>query len=292
MDKKSEEGFIAIETLIAFVGFIMLTAVVSMLVNFAAVQLRVHYALTQTAKEVAVYCYALEKTGVVDALRKVGSYSEATKEEINGVIGNAFGIFDAFTDGSASVNAALSEGDLRSNYNGLKNSIESAKSNGSAAMDTFKSWGNDPEEFLKGLMWVGIGEVTDVALDSFLAYVVAPFFFEKYMDIENGKDALVYLKSMSVYANGYNDGDESVRFAEWTTSLDSIVSGLREDGLDGIGLVGSRFLSHGNADEISLQVAYAVNLDVLTILPKNMRKLDVVQEVKIKAWVGDGGHYE
>ncbi|MCL2202230.1 MAG: hypothetical protein FWB75_09715, partial [Oscillospiraceae bacterium] len=58
--KKDDRGHIAVETVCAFIPFVLLVVSILSLVNIVVLQARVHYALTQTAKTLSVYCYTLE----------------------------------------------------------------------------------------------------------------------------------------------------------------------------------------------------------------------------------------
>ena len=57
MLKKDDRGYIVVETLGAFLPFVLLLLFIVMLVNVAALQAKVHFALTQTAKEISIQSY-------------------------------------------------------------------------------------------------------------------------------------------------------------------------------------------------------------------------------------------
>lgn len=63
-----EKGYIVLETIGAFIPFLLLVISILSLVNVVAVQARVHYALTQAANTLSMYCYTLEVTGVANDL--------------------------------------------------------------------------------------------------------------------------------------------------------------------------------------------------------------------------------
>lgn len=257
-----EKGMIAVETLIAFIGFIMLMATVIFFVNLAAVQSRVHYALTQTAKEVSVYSYLFELTGVTAALDSLGGYAEPSKEELNGVLenlngltGNDFNSLDDFNDAVDSVEAIAKQA---------------------------KAWADNPKDFFTGMMWVALEKGADMGMDALFGYVIAPALFDKYMKVGSTSTER-YFKNMGISMDGYNRSDvkKSVTFIKlgWDWSV------------DGSGLQGSHFLTESRG-EITVKVEYYADFGVLNILPKDFRKLKIVQQVKTKAWVGDGERYK
>lgn len=91
--KKDENGYIVVETLGAFIPFILLIMAILSFVNIVTLQSRIHYALTQTANTMSVYCYVLEVTGIADkfvkndeAANKAAEDVEKVKSYINEVI--------------------------------------------------------------------------------------------------------------------------------------------------------------------------------------------------------------
>jgi len=65
---KENGGYIVVETVGAFVPFLLLVISILSLVNIVAVQARVHYALTQAANTLSMYCYTLEVIGIANDL--------------------------------------------------------------------------------------------------------------------------------------------------------------------------------------------------------------------------------
>ena len=88
-----EKGYIVVETVGAFIPFVVLIVAVLSLINVITLQARVHYALTQTANTLSMYCYTLEVLDVADALKdlddrssRVRAGADGLKTDINGVI--------------------------------------------------------------------------------------------------------------------------------------------------------------------------------------------------------------
>jgi hypothetical protein len=81
--RKDEGGHIVVETIGAFVPFLLLVVSILSLVNIVAVQARIHYALTQTAGALSMYCYALEATGVAHELTLIEGQAETVKKGVD-----------------------------------------------------------------------------------------------------------------------------------------------------------------------------------------------------------------
>ena len=118
---RDEDGHIVVETIGAFVPFVLLVISILSLVNIVAVQARVHYALTQAANTLSMYSYTLEVLGVANDMTtlnnkayKVASEVGAIKEDINSVLAgldslsNIGGAIDA---GGNAANRALGWGE-------------------------------------------------------------------------------------------------------------------------------------------------------------------------------------
>lgn len=79
--RKNEHGYIVVETVCAFIPFVLLVVSILSLVNIVALQARVHYALTQAAKTLSVYSYVLEITGIANELTTLSNKAyKPTKE--------------------------------------------------------------------------------------------------------------------------------------------------------------------------------------------------------------------
>lgn len=106
---RGDDGYIVVETIGAFIPFVLLVVSILSLVNIVAVQARVHFALTQAANTLSMYSYVLEVTGIADNLTTLDSKAGRVAGElgeikggINSVldgIGSISGIFDAVSGG-------------------------------------------------------------------------------------------------------------------------------------------------------------------------------------------------
>jgi hypothetical protein len=116
--RRDSGGYIVVETIGAFVPFLLLVISIISLVNIAAVQARVHYALTQAANTLSMYCYTLEVTGVANEMttldnkaNRVASEANAFRNDVGSVINgiNSFsGIGGAAAGGGNAVSRAYS----------------------------------------------------------------------------------------------------------------------------------------------------------------------------------------
>jgi hypothetical protein len=245
----------------------------------AAVQTRVHHALTQTVKEAAVYSYLFDVIGATDMIRNADALAADSRRDINGFLNNAADIYDAVSDGRGALGGVMS-GDM-SQISVVSNSMDTISESAGAGFEQFKNWADNPREFFSGLTMVLFQKGTATAFDAFFSYWIAPALFDKYMQTGRHRNAQSYLRSMGVLMDGYNI-ENGLTFTTWEWSL--------RDGVDNTGLQGSSFLEGG--DEITLRVEYYFDLSrFIRILPEELTKLKVVQQVSTKAWVGDGTRY-
>ena len=107
-NKENDDGYIVIETVGAFIPFLLLVISILSLVNIVALQARMHHALTQAACALSMYGYGLEVTGVANNLTSLANKSYrleyaggAIKDDISSVMRG----INAFTDGSDAVTA-------------------------------------------------------------------------------------------------------------------------------------------------------------------------------------------
>ena len=275
--KTGEKGMIAVETLIAFIGFLMLTVVLILFVNLAAVQTRVHHGLTQTAKEVSVYCYLFDVVGATGAKSSTYKQSESTKKDIKGFYNNVTNVFDAVSDSRAAINSR--------NLTDVKNAFEKGVNGATGSYNQIKKWAENPKDFFSGLMMILMDKGLDTGFDALFGFWIAPAIFDRYMEISGvNSDAQSYFRSMGVFMDEYNPSDpkKGLSFVKWGE--------FDWRNLDNLGLQGTQFLHNGN--ELVIKVEYYYDLGAfIYILPEKFTKLKIVQQVKIKAWVGDGQHY-
>jgi len=84
--RKDENGYIVVETVGAFIPFLLLVISILSLVNIVTLQARVHNALTQAANTLSMYSYVLYATGAADSMMTMDSKAKATGESINSVL--------------------------------------------------------------------------------------------------------------------------------------------------------------------------------------------------------------
>jgi len=286
---KNEKGIVAIETLVSFIGFLMVTVIIILFVNLAAVQTRVHYALTQTAKETAVYSYLFDIIGVTGARSSAYEQSRKTTDELNQFSNNTADVYDVLSEGGSilnNLNTSSLDGIISSFEDG-NGAFEKGKNGATGSYEQIKDWASDPGEFFGGLLKVLTNKALDTGMDALFGYVIAPALFDKYMRVTGrNSDARSYLSSMGVKMDqGYNPSDpkKGLTFTTWEWAW--------RDFVDATGFQGSHFLTKGN--EITLQATYYYDLgQFLRILPERLTSLEVVQKVQVKAWVGDGQKYK
>ncbi|MCL1999408.1 MAG: hypothetical protein FWG65_11655 [Turicibacter sp.] len=277
--KNNQTGSAAVETLIAFVCFLMFTAIIVTFVNVAALQLRVHYALTQTAMELSYYSYVLRVLGVVDLLNAVEAEGSLARDEIDGNIDNVFNFLDA-AGSFTNVNS------VESLNTAANNTAESGQVLLDGVSESIDNVSENPGDFFASFLWMAAGEGIGIGLAYLVGDVIAPSFFWRYMGIRGGPNGRTYFNNMPAFAN-------TVDFVWWDFSWGGL-----QDGIAG-GAVrpeGAAFLSsiHGSPsnDEIVLGVRYNLDLTQFIILPDNLPTLTVFQHVKTRAFVGDGGRFE
>ena len=143
-----DDGYIVVETIGAFVPFVLLIVSILSLVNIVAVQARVHYAMTQAANTLSMYSYTLEVLGIAKDLTALDNKAYKVTDEVHGMIDD--------------INGALNGLESMS---GVWGAIES----GGNAIDRAVGWGekvvSDPKDVLKNLMSYTLDELRNKALE-------------------------------------------------------------------------------------------------------------------------------
>ena len=106
--RKDDDGYIVVETIGAFIPFLLLVISVLSLVNIVAVQARMHFALTQAAKTLSMYCYTLNVLGIDDELMAMANKGGQVGVEANamkGDIESLLSALDSLSGGSAVINS-------------------------------------------------------------------------------------------------------------------------------------------------------------------------------------------
>jgi len=256
--KTDNRGTVAIETLIAFVGLLILMVFLSMWINVAALQVRVHQALTRTAQEVSFYTHALQMVGAIDALRSLDAAAAPRRQEIEDLSGRMMGTWNNLMDAGNAVTNPDAD------FGRLSEAINQAEGNAEGAWDILSGWGdefnNNPAAFIQGFMWVGTQYAVDAAISAFVNHVMAPSFFWRYLD-------------------GGRPPDLTYR-----------VAGLSASDI----YFRSSFLAGPNADQIILSAQYTIDLGRVFGVTNlvNLPELRIGQQVKTRAWVGDGRSFD
>lgn len=169
-----KNGYIVVETVGAFLPFLLLIISILSLVNIVTLQSRVHYALTQAANTLSVYSYALEVTGIAEDLTeldnhasKVGKEADEIKKDINEVLAGI---------------DSLSMGDV--------------KVHGEAAAKKVLGWGesiaDDPQAAIQIMMNYQLGEGSKEIFEYFIRPLVGRYLGNGDMTGDE------YLKSVNV----------------------------------------------------------------------------------------------
>lgn len=274
---KDNKGIVAIEMLVSFFGFMLFTLIIVTFINIASIQLRFHHALTQTAHEVALYSQVLEMFGFVDFIRDVERLAADTRDEMESVIGYAFGIMDDIGHMYESV------GNL--DIGGVESAFGSVQQNAEDGWEVIEGWTDNPFGFIRGLIAVAASESIYAGLSLFMGNIVAPAFFHRYLGFHDGITGREYVESIAIQ-------DNSIDFV-WDRGDVSFLDHLRAEGTSVFAPQGTEFLSGENADTIEIHIRYLLNLGRFFLLPDNFRfESTVRQEVKVRAWVGDGRSFD
>lgn len=286
--RKDQRGMIALETLIAFVAFMLFAAFMATWVNAASMQLRFHQALTRTANEVSFYTYALYMVGVTGALRDLNQNELATELRGNvegGVtaLGEAFDILGQLQEiptaarSASDMNELLAVAESAENLAGdLVNTV-----NIEGSLEVVERWLDEPTELFQGLGFLALQIGSQNALDMFMSHIVAPAFFWDNLGLNRDQRRAREYRLANITASDIEFGWRDISWAN-----------LREQGLDVLTPEGSGFLSNTDADEIVVMARYQIDLgsffNPLIIFPN----LYVTQTAKTRAWVGDGTSFD
>ena len=145
---RDEEGYIVVETVGAFVPFLLLVISILSLVNIIAVQARIHYALTQAANTLSVYSYTLEILGVANDLTSLSNKAERPADMVEKIKGDIDSVLKVISETASTGGAAGGGGEAGNQPLGLGENLF-----------------GDPQDMLKGLMNYGANEVKNKALE-------------------------------------------------------------------------------------------------------------------------------
>jgi len=156
--RSGEEGYIVVETVGAFVPFVLLVISILSLVNIVALQARVHYALTQAAGTLSMYSYVLEVTGVANDLTALDNKAYRVASKANAIRDD--------------VNALLSG---MESFSGIGGAME----HGGSAVERIYSWGEeavgDPQGTVQDLMNYGLDELRNQLFEAMVRPLVGRY---------------------------------------------------------------------------------------------------------------------
>jgi hypothetical protein len=185
-----ERGYIVVETVGAFVPFLLLVISILSLVNIIAVQARVHYALTQAAGTLSVYSYTLEVMGIANDLTALDAKADRVKKEADAFWGD--------------INAALTGIDSLSG-------VSDAAGHGKDAIERVFGWGEeiagDPKAALQLLMNYCINDLRNKVFDEMARPLVGRFLSSEGM---SGNEYL--LRARVVNSNTGKRGLDALEF--------------------------------------------------------------------------------
>lgn len=253
MKKSDEGGYIVVETIGAFVPFVLLVISILSLVNIVTVQARVHYALTQAANTISMYSYVLDVTGTADHILKNDANAGAAAEDIGGTVGDINQVLEGIQGFSGG------GGEVGQKIEGMVNGMEGI---GNAVTEAAE----DPKATVSKLLNFAMNEAVDASFSALVQPLV-----------------LHYL------ANGSMSGSEYLTASHVINGLDFYELPLGAGGdPEGGATISQRgacsdFLGGG---DITIVVRYDVDYTFGALPLPFEPKLSIQQEVKTKAWLG------
>ena len=246
---KNEDGYIVVETIGAFVPFVLLVISILSLVNIVAVQARVHYALTQAANTLSMYSYTLEVLGVANSLTTLDSKADKTTMEKSALRGDINGVL-AGIDSFSSANGATSGGvdDEKQTHGSTERAV------------------GDPKEVIQLLMNYGINELRNEVFEQLARPLVGR-----------------YLSNGEMSGDEYLQRGMVVNKKTGTTGLDA----LEFYQFSNFGLGNSTLIdSDGN---VKLTVEYEIEYTFGGLPLPFKPTLRITQTVSTKAWLNGSG---
>jgi hypothetical protein len=155
---KNDNGYIVVETVGAFVPFILLVISILSLVNIVSIQARLHYALTQAANTLSMYSYTLEVLGIANSLTTLDNKADKAKKEIDAVRADITEVIDGIKD--------LSEGNITGLISG-KDEIRK--------FEGIEQVMGDPKEAVQLLMNYGLNELRNQVFEQMVRPLVGRY---------------------------------------------------------------------------------------------------------------------
>ena len=162
---REDNGYVVVETVGAFVPFLLLVISILSLVNIVTVQARVHYALTQAANTFSMYSYTLEVLGMANNLTKLDNKAVRVASEADAIRNDIDSVFSGVNDFSGLFTSASTGGNLAGRVLGL---AEEAAGDPKGALQLLMNYGVNElrskvfEEMARPLVgrYLAIGEIS------------------------------------------------------------------------------------------------------------------------------------
>ena len=133
-----DKGHIVVETVGAFVPFVLLVVSILSLVNIVAVQARIHYALTQAANTLSMYSYTLEVLGVANNMTTLSNKANRVASEVDGIRSDVNSVMTGLDSLSGIIGSVESGGKVVNRVTGLG---EEAAGDPKAALQLLMNFG-------------------------------------------------------------------------------------------------------------------------------------------------------
>lgn len=247
--RRSESGYIVVETIGSFTLLVLLMALILSLINIVVVQARVHYAITQAAETISMYSYVLEVTGTEDHLINLDREASGVRIEAD---------------------------EFKTNINGIINGINTLSpgeigKNGEAAVNKVYGWAedtvDDPKETIRLMLDYGLSEGSNAIFEKLLRPLVGRY-------LGNGSlSGDQYLRSFNV-----TDGLDGLDFYDFSLT-----------DLNSIGQKGSTLIDSNGDVRVTVHYSVDLAFFGALHLPVEARKLNITQTVVTKAWLNGKG---
>ena len=251
--KNNDSGYIVVETIGAFIPFVLLVVSIVSLINIVTVQSRVQYALTQAANTLAMYSYALEVTKIAPKLMGIDAAAEEAWEEIDGIKDGINGVIDGL--------ASLAIGDA----------LEHGMATFDRVIDIGEAVIDDPKQVLDILLNFG----GSVVLSELFEKLVRPL-VGRYLSNGNASGHEYLLASHVV------GGLEGLNF---NAALDFNIANIFN--LETAGHRNSVFIDRNG--DIKLIIQYEIEYRFGALPLPFGPTLKITQQAKTKAWLGGSG---
>lgn len=121
--KEGEKGALTIEASIAYSIFLMVVVTVLFLMRIVYAYGLMQHAVSQTAKELSMYTYLYQASGLNEINQGIQSSTSERKEQFNSDVENIVSLYEAFNSG-----------DFSGSYEGTVNPVDIMKNMGSALL--------------------------------------------------------------------------------------------------------------------------------------------------------------